>query len=317
MTADLVLAEGAPGPTLVLHRDTVPPGRLAARADLTAVTDWLARTGRGHIRKLALYGPPADPTRHDLDYRFVQCLPDGFDFRAGCGHSLLACVAAAGGTGPVRVRAVTTGDPVRCEPEPDGAYTVRLLRSAPFTGLLPTGRPLDRLCGVRASLVHYGNPYVLVSAADLGVPTAAELHTAGDAVLARLRAIRAAAARLLGLRAGGALPKVAAVAPHGPGALAVRAVTVPSWHPGLALTGALCLAAAAAVPGTLPELLAGPATGPRPAGRLLLRLVTPGGTVTASAAADHGRLRDAGVHGKRVRVLERGLPVPWRIHVTA
>ncbi|QTR06025.1 hypothetical protein J7S33_06940 [Saccharothrix algeriensis] len=38
------------------------------------------------------------------------------------------------------------------------------------------------------------------------------------------------------------------------GAVAARAVSVPSWHPTLALTGAVCVAAAAAIPGTVPAL---------------------------------------------------------------
>ncbi|MEU7488334.1 PrpF domain-containing protein [Streptomyces sp. NPDC042319] len=316
MTADVVRAEGAPGPTLVLDRDRLPPGTLASRADLAAVRGWLERTGRGHIRKLALYGTSADPA-YDLDYRFVQCLPGGgFDFRTGCGHSLLACVAATGRTGPVRVRAVTTGDTVVCEPEPGGAYTVRLVRPAPLDALLPTGRPLDRLCGLRVSLVRFGNPYVFVSAADLGLSTARELYGAGDAVLARLHRVRAAAAAVLGHRPDGAVPKVAVLAADGTGGPAVRAVTVPGWHPSIALTGALCVTAAAAVPGTLPALLARPGA-PRSSGRLALRLTTPGGTVATSAAVSGSRLDEVAVHGKRAHLVERGLRLPWRIHVTA
>lgn len=307
MIADVVHAEGAPGPTLVLDRDRLPAGTLASRAELAAVRRWLLRTGRGHIGKIGLYGVSAD-LAHDLDYRFVQALPGGFDFRTGCGHSLLACVVGSGLPGAVRVRALTTGDTVECVPEPDGARTVRLLRPATPDSLLPTGRPVDRLCGVAVSVVRYGNPYVFVDARALGLRTERALFTAGPATLRRLVALRAAAARVLGYTPHSALPKIAVLGSYGSGRLSVRALTVPSWHPGLALTGALCLAAAATVPGTLPHRLA-------PRGDLAV--TTPGGPVAVSATTADGSLRSVAVHHKRAHVLERAIPLPWRIHVTA
>ncbi|MFF8597271.1 PrpF domain-containing protein [Streptomyces sp. NPDC015220] len=324
MIADVVQAEGAPGPTLVLQRDLLPAGALATSGELTGVRRWLEDTGRGDVRKLALLGRSADPA-HDLDYRFVQCLDDGFDFRTGCGHSLLAAVVGSGRPGAVRVRAVTTGDTVVCVPEPGGTYTIRTERAVRLAGLLPTGRPVDRLCGLAVSLVRYGNPYVFVDAHDLGLHSPTALFRAGPAVFARLLAVRAAAARLLGLPARGALPKIAAVGAYGPGTLSVRAVTVTGWHPALAVTGSVCVAAGTAVPGTVPARLARtgrPAGGARarcaPAARgRPLRLDTPSGPVLVSADAASGRLRSAAVHGKRARVLEHALALPWRIHVTA
>ncbi|MFD7321970.1 PrpF domain-containing protein [Streptomyces sp. NPDC059875] len=236
-----------------------------------------------------------------LDYRFVQALPGGgFDFRAGCGHSLLACVVAAGRPGPVTVRAVTTGDVVHCTPEPGpgGAYTLRFRRSPDGPRTLPTGRPLDVLAGVPVSLVRYGNPYVFVDAAHLGIRTDDALFRAGDDTLRRLLALRAHAARVLGHAPHSALPKIAAFT-AGPGGTAVRALTVGGWHPRLALTGAAALAAAAALPGTVVPGLRG-----RP-------VRTPGGTVTVSADAHH-----VAVHHKRATVVDR-LELPWRIHATA
>ncbi|MFI8836172.1 PrpF domain-containing protein [Streptomyces afghaniensis] len=319
MIGDVVQAEGAPGPTLVLHRDRLPAGALASCAELTVVRRWLERTGRGHIRKLALIGTSADPS-YDLDYRFVQCLPDGFDFRTGCGHSLLAAVVGTGRPGAVRVRAVTTGDTVVCVPEPHGAYTVRLDRVTATADLLPTGRPADRLRGLTVSIVRYGNPYVFVDARDLGLDSAQALFTAGPAVLGRLIAVRAAAARLLGLPPQGALPKVAAVGSYRPGRLSVRAVTVPGWHPALALTGSVCLAAGTTVPGTLPSRLAHDGNAAYEACSRTarsLRLDTPSGPVHVSTEAPAERLQHVAVHHKRARVLERAVPLPWRIRVTA
>ncbi|MFG2642460.1 PrpF domain-containing protein [Streptomyces sp. NPDC048370] len=344
----VVRVEDAPGPTLVVEVEHLPPGALAVAGELTALRAHLARTPYARVNKIALYGPSARLDSHPaprldshpaprldshpaprldsrsgprldshpdsrpdahpesdpaLDYRFVQALPGGaFDFRAGCGHSLLACVVAAARPGPVTVHALTTGDLVRCTPEASGGTTLRFLRAPTAPGTLPTGRPvdvLDVLGGVPVTLVRYGNPYVFVDARHLGVRTARALFGAGDDVRRPLLALRAHAARLLGHDERSALPKIAAFAAED-GALAVRALTVGGWHPRLALTGAVALAAAGALPGTVVPDLAG-----RP-------VRTPGGrTVSVSADAHHVAVRH-----KRATVLER-LELPWRIHATA
>ncbi|MER8039762.1 hypothetical protein ACFCZV_35040 [Streptomyces hydrogenans] len=275
----LVRAHGAPGETLVVRDDALPAGTLGLAPELARLA--------GGARKLALYG---DDGRGGLRYRFVQVLPGGgFDFRAGCGHSLLACVVAAGRPGPVRVHAVTTGDTVLCEPERDpGAYTLHFLRPPDAPGTLPTGRPRDRLLGVPVSLVSYGNPYVFVDARHVRAP--AEAH---------LLALRAEAARLLGHPPDSALPKIAAVEATAAG-LSVRALTVGGWHPRLAVTGAAALGAAGALAGTVVPRVDG-------------AVRTPGGTVSVSARPDR-----VSVHHKRATVLgARPLPGRWRVHATA
>lgn len=295
----VVRAEDAPGPTLVVEPARLPVGALASRSELNGLRAALAGTPYARLNKIALYGPSARPG-HDLDHRFVQALPDGgFDFRTGCGHSLLACVVAAARPAPVTVHAVTTGDLVHCVPEaPSGTYTLRFLRPpGDPRRSLPTGRPVDILGGVPVSLVRYGNPYVFVDAAHLGIRTPEALFRAGDGTLRRLLALRAHAARVLGHPPHSALPKVAAFT-AGPGGLAVRALTVGGWHPRLALTGATALAAAAALPGTVVPALDGP-------------VHTPGGTVTVSADDHHVAVRH-----KRATVLD-SLELPWRIHATA
>ncbi|MET9372707.1 PrpF domain-containing protein [Streptomyces sp. NPDC002992] len=336
MIATVVRAEDAPGPTLVVETGQLPGSALASRGELGALREALAGTPYARLNKIALYGPSAR-SGPDLDYRFVQALPDGgFDFRTGCGHSLLACVVASGRQGPVTVRAVTTGDVLHCTPEPPespgppgppglpgppespgppgppepsespgppeppepwGSYTLRFLRPPDAPGTLPTGRPVDVLDEVPVSLVRYGNPYVFVDAAHLGIRTAEGLFRAGDDTLRRLLALRAHAARVLGYAPHSALPKIAAFT-AGPGGTAVRALTVGGWHPRLALTGAAALSAAAALPGTVVPPLDGP-------------VHTPGGTVAVSADP-HG----VAVHHKRATVLGR-LELPWRIHATA
>ncbi|MFG2111226.1 PrpF domain-containing protein [Streptomyces sp. NPDC048718] len=326
--AYVVRADDAPGPTLVLPLDHLPAGALALTGELAGLRGALARTPYRDLNKIAVYGSSAHPGA-DLDYRFVQALPDGsFDFRTGCGHSLLACVVAdqevrqvrqygpaAPGSrpGPVTVRALTTGDTIRVLPQgatgapldvlpqggaagapPDGSYTLDFLRPPTAPGTLPTGRPVDVIDGVPVSIVRYGNPYVFVDARHL--------PPADPPRRARMLQLRAQAARLLGYAPWSPLsplPKIAAFSrtPDGTG-LAVRALTVGGWHPRLALTGAAALAAAGALAGTVV---------PGPVGAV----TTPGGPVRVSAAPDRVR-----VHDKRARPIAR-LDLPWRIHATA
>ncbi|MFE3071972.1 hypothetical protein [Streptomyces sp. NPDC059247] len=312
--ATVVRARDAPGPTLVVRLDQLPAGALALGGELARLRRALAGTPYARLNKIALYGPAARPGR-DLDYRFVQALPDGrFDFRTGCGHSLLACVVAEGRPGPVTVRAVTTGDTVLCTPEPGPVpphttpgppppppyapgpapstpYTLHFLRAPGAPGGLPSGRPVDVLDGTPVSLVSYGNPYVFVDVRHLSA------HRGDDALRDRLLVLRAEAARLLGHPPHSALPKIAAFG-AGPGGLSVRALTVGGWHPRLALTGAAALAAAGALDGTVVPPVHGPVR-------------TPGGPVTVTAGPDR-----VGVHHKRADVLDR-LELPWRVHATA
>jgi 2-methylaconitate cis-trans-isomerase PrpF len=64
------------------------------------------------------------------------------------------------------------------------------------------------------------------------------------------------------------------------GRVAVRAISVPSWHPTLALTGAACLGTAASIAGTVPWLAVKQA-GITPGG--LIDIVTPGGSTSVRA----------------------------------
>jgi 2-methylaconitate cis-trans-isomerase PrpF len=154
--------------------------------------------------------------------------------------------------------------------DPGGAVTGRLL---------PTGRPQDLLevpglGAVAASLVDATNPMVFVRAKDLGLDgTERPEDLDGRAGLpARLEAIRAAAAVRMALartpeeatRTSTAVPKIAIVAPpaayrtlagatvesHAVDVVA-RIVSMGKVHRAFALTGAMCLAVAARLPGTL------------------------------------------------------------------
>ena len=156
--------------------------------------------------------------------------------------------------------------------DPGGAVTGQLL---------PTGRPLDTLSvpdvgTIPASLVDATNPMVFVRAKDLGLEGAErpEDLDARRGLPERLEAIRVAAAIRMGLartpedaaRTSAAVPKIAVVAPPtgyrvlSGGAvephavdLVARIVSMGKVHRAFALTGAMCLAVAARIPGTIPQ----------------------------------------------------------------
>jgi 2-methylaconitate cis-trans-isomerase PrpF len=301
MIGHLAYASGAPCPTLVLDARHLPREEGALLDALTETRHVLAAAGGAHVLKIAL----VEPSRHplfDLDYRFVQALPDGldrFDLLGSCGHSILASITAAARSGLVarlgpgvrnRVNVLNNGDNLVCEVDEVNrdrvGFTVHFVRNppTPVDALLLTGEPVTTLDvdgrPVRVSLVSAGNPYVFVDAAGAGVSTKDELFADDPALMARLLRIRSAAAARVGWPPESVFPKIAVVLPDGPGNLAARAISVPSWHPTIALTGSACLGAATGIVGTLPWLAA------QEAGCVDGRIgvTTPGGATTVTAA---------------------------------
>lgn len=337
MTVTLATAHGAPCPTLVLDGRTLPGEENGLLAELTRMRTELSSRGAGHVLKNAIIRPSRHPL-FDLDYRFVQSLPHGtdrFDLRGSCGHSILAAVEAAARNGMiqplvpgcrVRVNVLNNGDNVVCETEAtaDGGsrFTAHFLCSPPrpLTDLLITGEPVTPVPfdgrTVPVSLVSMGNPYVFVSAAELGVTSRQELFAADSELFDALQRLRLAVCGMHGWDSSGAFPKIAALLPGAAGTLAVRAVSVPSWHPTVALTGAICLGSATGIEGTVPHLLAAEA-GHRTG---LLSLQTAGGPVRVAAATsgESGtrELAWVSVAGKQVDFRGR-LPVQHRVPASA
>jgi 2-methylaconitate cis-trans-isomerase PrpF len=139
------------------------------------------------------------------------------------------------------------------------------------SGLLPTGlaRESVRLLDGRdvdVSIVDAANPMVYARAADLGA-TATELPSDLDSnstLVDTMEVIRAVAAERIGLAESKAIPKVAIVAPpkdyrttdgvrvsEGEVDVLVRMLSMGKAHRTLAMTTAICTAAAAAVHGTV------------------------------------------------------------------
>ena len=127
--------------------------------------------------------------------------------------------------------------------------------------LLPTGRAIDVIGGVDVSCVDFASPLVLIEAAALG-KTGHESKPALDVdrqLFERVEAIRLEASRRMGLGDATAkvLPKVALLArPAHEGSIASRYLTPWTCHAAHAVTGALCVAAACHVPGSVAQRIA-------------------------------------------------------------
>jgi 2-methylaconitate isomerase len=168
-----------------------------------------------------------------------------------------------------------SGTPIRLDYlDPGGAGTGRLL---------PTGHPLDLLDvpevgSLEASMVDAANPCVFVAAAALGcsgIEMPVELEANRD-LLMRLEAIRVAASLAMGIATTPAeaarkpgSPKIAMIAgPREARTLAgehlmpdaadvtVRMISIGQPHRAVPLTGAMCLAVASRISGTLVHRLA-------------------------------------------------------------
>ena len=229
----------------------------------------------------------------DVDYLFAQVCVDRptVDTAPSCGNILAGVgpfaieaglVAAVDGETVVRVRSVNTGALADCvvqtpgravrydgETTIDGVpgtaapvrLTFRNIAGGRTGRLLPTGNVRDTVCGVPVTCIDLAIPMVLVDAASVGktgYETKAELD--GDAaLLSRLETIRRAAALKMGLGdvSGSVVPKVAILArSRGDRGISSRYFVPDRCHAAHAATGAVCVAGAALIDGSIAHALA-------------------------------------------------------------
>jgi 2-methylaconitate cis-trans-isomerase PrpF len=210
--------------------------------------------------------------------------------------------------------------------DPGGAVTGKLL---------PTGRARDELDvpglgRIEASLVDATNPMVFVRAADLGL-RGVEDPAALDAdaiVMTKLESIRAAATVAMGMAPDAAtatgkspaVPKIALVSPAQTYAdlsggtiaaddadLNVLIVSMGKIHRAVALTGAMCLAVAAHLDGTLVREVARPL---RPGQDV--RIGHPSGVLPLAADVKDGIAEKVVVYRTARRLMEGYVRVPQR-----
>jgi len=193
--------------------------------------------------------------------------------------------------------------------------------------LLPTGKERDELTvdgeTIPVSIVDAATPAVFVRASDLGLSFAdpvERLET--DAGLARrLERLRAHAAVAAGLAETPeeatstvrSVPKLAVVDPADGVDLAVRALTMGRAHRAVQLTSGICLAAAAALPGTVVHSCLAGDLDPTGEG-VALRVGHPSGVmelrVRASAHSDGWRLESVTASRTARRLMEGSVFVP-------
>lgn len=229
----------------------------------------------------------------DVDYLFAQVLVDErrVDTKPNCGNMLVAVgpfaieaglVPAGGPETAVRIHNVNTKSLVEAIVQtPDGRVTyagsaaidgvpgtaapVKInFRSAAgaVTGkLLPTGRPLDVIDGIEVSCVDMAMPMVLMRAEQFGksgFETPAELDADKD-LLAGMEAVRRRAGMMMGMGdvSKQVVPKIGLLAPPRQGGTISSRYFVPySCHKAHAVTGAVCVASACAIDGTVASRLA-------------------------------------------------------------
>lgn len=289
--------------------------------------------GGGHplTSKIAIIGPSARPDA-DVDYLFAQAsvLERSIDTSPNCGNMLAGVgpfaieagmVAATDPETRVRIHNTNTGKLIEAIVQTPGGKVVyegaTAIDGVPGTAapirlsfldaagsktgrLLPTGNVRDRVAGVEASCVDMAMPLVILRAADFGVTghePPAELD-ADKALFRRLEAVRREAGALMGLGdvADLVIPKPVLVSDPGTGGtLTVRYFTPRACHRAVAATGAVGVATACVLPGSLAHDIAGPpAPGPtvrvlveHPAGRIPieLELAAPGAEVPVLRAS--------------------------------
>jgi 4-oxalomesaconate tautomerase len=277
--------------------------------------------------KVAVIGPS---TREDadVDYLFLQVFVDKAEVSdsQNCGNILAGVgpwaienglVAVAGPTTPVRIHMVNTASvAVAHVPTPGGAVEYEgdaRIDGVPGTAagisidfldlagsscgaLLPTGSAVDRVDGIEVTCIDNGMPVVILAASDFGLTGAESPQAleANAALKARIEKIRLALGPRIGLGdvAKKTVPKMSLVSParHG-GALETRTFIPHRVHEAIGVLGAVSVATACRVPGTIAARLAG---GEASSGVRRLDIEHPSGFFTIEL--------DVTLDGERVRV---------------
>ena len=292
--------------------------------------------------KVAIVSPSAEADV-DVDYLFAQ-VDIGkalVDTRPNCGNMLAGVgpFALEAGLLPttgeetlVRIRNKNTGalvealiqtpggevtyDGMAEIPGVNGTAAPIMLRFREVAGaktgrLFPTGLRSDVIDGVEVSMVDCAMPMMILRAADLGISAeAAPAEIDGNkALLARIEAIRMEAGRRMGFGdvTDSVVPKVGLVGPAEGADFAVRYLTPHAVHKALAVTGAICLAAAAKCPGTTVHSVS------KPVGDIAY-IRHPGGVIEVPIAMTGAEdVAWAGMLRTARRIMEGTLLVPGRV----
>jgi 4-oxalomesaconate tautomerase len=269
---------------------------------------------------------PASRSDADVDYLFAQVVVDEarVDYGQNCGNMLAGVgpfaierglVAAREADTPVAIHMVNTGQiAVASVPTPGGYVTYEgdaRIDGVPGTAaaiplefkdtagstcgaLLPTGNLRDTIDGIDVTCIDNGMPLVLMRAADLG-RTGYETREQLDAdteLKARIEAIRLQVGPLMNLGdvKERTVPKMCLVsAPRG-GTITTRSFIPHRCHASIGVLGAVSVATAAVLPGTVCDGVAHVPDGPRkrvsvehPTGEFSVELQLAAGEVQSAA----------------------------------
>jgi 4-oxalomesaconate tautomerase len=253
--------------------------------------------GRTLTSKAGILSVPEDGVA-DLDFLFAQVgIADAtVDTTPNCGNMLAAALPAAIEAGLLagdhgstmrRVRTVNTGviaeitidtpfgNPVydgtaRIDgvPRPAAAVSCGFLdtEGSVSGSLLPTGNLRDTIDGVAVTLIDNGMPVMIIAASDLGVrgDERPEALDADTALKTRIEALRLKAGPLMNLGdvSKKPIPKITLVsAPRAGGAISTRTFIPHDCHSSIGVLGAVTVATAAVLPGTVAHDLAVPGEG--------------------------------------------------------
>ena len=224
----------------------------------------------------------------DVDYLFLQVVVDKAEVSdsQNCGNILAGVgpwaienglVTVAGGTTPVRIHMANTGSiAVAHVPTPGGAVEYEgdtRIDGVPGTAaaiplefldvagsscgsLLPTGSGVDTIDGIEVTCVDNGMPVVVVRAEDLGVcgaetPEQLERNVALKARVERIR-LHCGPRMNLGDVKNKTVPKMCLVSvPRHGGAISTRTFIPHRVHEAIGVLGAVSVATACVIPGTV------------------------------------------------------------------
>ncbi|KPF78076.1 4-oxalomesaconate tautomerase [alpha proteobacterium AAP81b] len=224
------------------------------------------------------------------------------------GQVAVATVATPGGRVTYAGAAAIDGVPGAAAPVP---LLFRDTAGSTCGALLPTGNAADMVAGTRVTLIDNGMPCIVIAATDLGVTGYEDRDTldADRGLKARLEVIRRAAGAVMNLGdvADKSVPKIMLVAPsRAGGAITVRSFIPHRAHASIGVLGAVSVATACLLPGSVAAALAVTGSGPvrtlaveHPTGALsaVLTLDGAGNVATAALLRTARKLFDGSVFG--------------------
>ena len=276
--------------------------------------------------KVAVIGPSTRPGV-DVDYLFLQVAVDKAEVSdsQNCGNILAGVgpwaienglIEPVGATTPVRINMLNTASvAVAHVPTPNGVVEYEgeaRIDGVPGTAarisidfldvagsscgaLFPTGNVSDQVDGLEVTCIDNGMPVVVLDAADFGLrgDESPEALEADAALRQRVEKIRLELGQRMNLGdvARKTVPKMSLVSParHG-GELNTRTFIPHRVHEAIGVLGAVSVATACAVPGTVAERIAGRAVAPGPR-RLEIEHPTGFFTVEMDVTGSGGGLR--------------------------